>query len=237
MNRKVVVLQLLDRALYKTIGVSRGQYLGDPINVLSHFSEFEANEVLIMDISNSSSPDFEFLKFLGRQCSMPLSYVGKIRSLSDIQRIITLGFERVIIGEAIFETPDLVSQAVNTFGSSTIGIIINYEFKNGRRVIWRKNSHECDTELSSDFLNAFSSRFVGEIILYCISADGTRSGYDLDVIDICPIDVNINLCGGCASIQEIDNNLEKFTKVSFSAGSCFSLLANDSVFLKYSKDL
>lgn len=237
MNRKVVVLQLMDRALYKTVGSSIGQYLGDPVNVLAHFSEFEANEVLIMDISSSATPDFEFLKLLGRHCSMPLSYVGKIKSLEDIERIISLGFERVLIGDAIFEEPDLISKSVNTFGSSTMGVIINYEVRDSRRYLWRKNDKKIVDELTSEWLFGIASENVGEILLYCISADGKYLGYDLDVLNICPSMVNINLCGGCSSISEMEENLINFPKISFSAGSSFSLLPNNSVFLKYSKDL
>lgn len=237
MNRKVVVLQLRDRALYKTVGSTIGQYLGDPVNVLAHFSEFEANEVLIMDISASATPDFEFLKLLGRHCSMPLSYVGKVKSLDDVARIITLGFERVLIGDAVFEDASLLSESVCAFGSSTIGVIVNYEVRNGKRYLWRKSGDNTGVELTADWLSGLASVYVGEILLYCISVDGRRQGYDLDVLNICPSMVNINLCGGCSSIFELDENLRRYPKISFSAGSSFSLLPNNSVFLKYSKDL
>lgn len=237
MNRKVVVLQLLDRALYKTVGSSIGQYLGDPVNVLAHFSEFESNEVLIMDISSSSIPDFEFLKLLGRHCSMPLSYVGKVKSLDDVARIISLGFERVLIGDAIFEDASLLEKSVSAFGCSTMGVIVNYEFKDGKRYVWRKGVESTSYELTAEWLSGLANASVGEILLYCISADGKRKGYDLGVLDLCPSMVNINLCGGCSSISELERNLSNYPKISFSAGSSFSLLPNNSVFLKYSKDL
>ena len=237
MNRKVVVLQLLDRTLYKTVGISIGQYLGDPINVLAHFSEFEANEVLIMDISSSPTPDFEFLRLLGKHCSMPLSYVGSVLKLEDIQKVVTLGFERVLIGDAAYENPAFLSQAVDCFGTSTIGIMVNYQINDGRRVIWRKNKPEYQVELTSEFLLDIACKSVGEIVLYCISSDGRRKGFDFGVLPLCPQSVNVNLCGGCTTIREIDESLEKFENVSFSAGSIFSLLPNNSVFLKYSKDM
>lgn len=237
MNRKVVVLQLINRALYKSVGSRIGQYLGDPINVLAHFSEFEANEVLIMDISSSNIPDFDFLNLLGRHCAMPLSYVGKIKSLDDIEKIIKIGFERVFIGDALFYNTELINESVSAFGSSTMGVIVNYVIRGGRRYLWRKSIKETEIELTEKYLSKIASAHVGEIILYCISADGKRSGFDIDILDICPSTVNINLCGGCSSVLELDKHLITYPKISFSAGSSFSLLPNNSVFLKYSEDL
>lgn len=237
MNRKVVVLQLLNRVFYKTAGTSINQYLGDPINILAHFSEYEANEILIMDISDRESPDFEFLKLLGRHCDMPLSYVGNVCTLKDIQTIINLGFERVLIGEGMYQDPTLIKNAVDYYGTSTIGVIVNYEFKDGKRFVWHKKNLSEHYQLTKNFLSHIASLLVGEIILYCISFDGKRNGFDFDVLSIIPNSVNVNICGGCKSIQQIDESLKLYPMISFSAGTAFSLLPNNSVFLKYDRDL
>ena len=78
---------------------------------------------------------------------------------------------------------------------------------------------------------------MGEIVLYNISADGKRCGYDLDVLDLTPSSTNINLCGGASRVSEINELLELHSQISFSAGTVYSLLPNNSVFLKYDRDL
>jgi imidazole glycerol phosphate synthase subunit HisF len=236
MNRKVVVLQVKNRELYKTCGRGIMQYIGDPVNALSHFSSFEAHEILLMDISDSQMPDYELLQLLGKHCDMPLTYAGKMRDLKSVHKVLRLGFERVCIGDYYHHDPEFIRRLVMEFGSSTISILCNYVISNGERLSWQK---DCRTNnvINKKYLNDLSNTGVGEVILYNISSDGKRSGFDTEILSDLSDMTNWTLCGGAESINEVNSMLASYPLVSFASGSAFTLLKNNSVFLKYKKEL
>ena len=86
-------------------------------------------------------------------------------------------------------------------------------------------------------MNDLSNTGVGEVILYNISSDGQRSGFDTEILSDLSDMTNWTLCGGGESINDVDSMLANYPLVSFAAGSAFTLLKNNSVFLKYKKEL
>ena len=116
-------LLIKDGALVKSINFSNYKYVGDPLNAVRIFNELYVDEIIILDIGaskNNRKPDFELISNISSQCRMPLCYGGGINDLDTIQRLISLGIEKVAIGKSSFDNPELISKASRLVGSQSI---------------------------------------------------------------------------------------------------------------------
>ena len=84
-------------SLIKTVQFSFSHYIGDPINTVRIFNEFEVDEIIVLDIGASKkgqAPDFELISEIASECFMPLCYGGGITTLEDAKKIFDCGAEK-----------------------------------------------------------------------------------------------------------------------------------------------
>src|SRR5712671_2546678 len=84
--------------LVKTVNFSNPKYVGDPINAVKIFNEKEVDEIIVVDIDASvhqRQPDYAMIGNLATECRMPLCYGGGVKTVEQIERIISLGVEKV----------------------------------------------------------------------------------------------------------------------------------------------
>ena len=100
----------------------------DPINIVKLFNDKEAYELAILDISATperKSPDFNYLSEIAGECFMPIGYGGGIRAVQDIRKVLSMGYEKVIINAEAVRSPDLVQKGSKEFGSQSIVVSID----------------------------------------------------------------------------------------------------------------
>src|SRR5688500_12466206 len=117
-TRIIPCLQMINGSLVKTIKFRNHRYIGDPVNTVRIFNELEMDELCFLDIrvyAEKREPDYELLAQIAEECFMPLSYGGGIKTVEAAHRILTIGFEKVIVNTHAFENPDFIRELVNTF--------------------------------------------------------------------------------------------------------------------------
>jgi len=140
--RIIPVLLLNKDHLVKSVGFKDYRYIGDPINAVRIFNEFEADELVFLDVSatkNKRVISLDVIKDIGEEANMPFCVGGGIQQLSQIREIISAGAEKVIIGSYAVVNPDFVKQASTEFGSSTVTVCIDVK----KKAIWKRTSLEC----------------------------------------------------------------------------------------------
>ena len=110
--RLIPTLLVKDKGLVKTVGFSKPKYVGDPINAVRIFNEKHVDELIVADIDASREqrePDYKLISNLASECRMPLCYVGGVKRLDQIERIISLGVEKIGLDEnnAVVTTMDV----------------------------------------------------------------------------------------------------------------------------------
>ena len=131
-TRLMPCLLMSNGALVKTIRFKEGSYVGDPVNAVRIFNQKEVDELILLDIhatTHSRGIDFETLEKVVSECFMPICYGGGVRTLEDMRRLYTLGIEKVSLGAAAFEVPDLVRQASSEFGAQAV--VVTLDVKKG----------------------------------------------------------------------------------------------------------
>lgn len=220
------MLQLADGNLVKSIKFTDFRYLGEPINAVRIFNDKECDELVVIDVLASrekSSINYALLNELAEEAFMPMTYGGGIKNLEQIGRLLKIGYEKVIINSGALDDKMLIQKAVGKFGQSTIIAGIDYDHGLfGEQICFKGNSRKVRTGVL-ERVNLMESFGVGEILLSCVSRDGTYKGYDektiVAVTENCSIPVTV-ACGA-SSLADIAG-LAKHSKASgFVAGSIF----------------
>ena len=116
-------LLIEDGAMVKTRKFGKRIYLGDPINVINLFNQFEVDEIVLLDIGASMrgiEPDLELITRLAEECWVPLAYGGGITTMGQIEKIILAGVEKVVLGAAVAKSFDLLKEAAKEFGNQSV---------------------------------------------------------------------------------------------------------------------
>jgi cyclase len=161
---------------------------GDPVEVAARYEADGADELVFLDITASHEGRSIMLDVVRRTADtifMPLTVGGGIRTLDDATALIQAGAEKVSINSSAVRTPELISQISRKFGSCATVVNIDPKRvqKEGREV-WEVhiNGGRIGTGLEAVAWAQEVERLgAGEIVLTCMDADGTQSGYDLEM--------------------------------------------------------
>jgi len=224
--RVIPVLLLKDAGLCKTQKFKNPKYVGDPINAVKIFNDKEVDELVFLDITASlenKEPPYKLLSEIAGECFMPLCYGGGITSLDVIRRIITLGVEKISLNTIAAENPDVVKQASDMFGRSTIVVSIDAK-KNfwGKHEVFIKGG-SINTGIPVVRLAVELNKMgAGEIILNSIDRDGMMNGYDLELLHSVSKEVNIPViaCGGAGNTSHFAEAIQRGAS-AVAAGSMF----------------
>ena len=225
-NRVIPCLLIEDENLVKTKKFKDPVYVGDPINAVKVFNDKEVDEIIILDISKSTSihgPNFELIESIASECFMPLAYGGGIRSMEHISQLTSLGVEKIVLNTVLNKDPELVKRAVARFGSQAIiaGVDIKKDFFYRQRVFINGGKEKINTNVIS-YCQQIEQLGVGEIFLTSIDSEGCENGYDFKLIKEVSSVVGVPLVanGGARNLDDILNVTMNYG-ASAAAGSMF----------------
>lgn len=184
--RVIPALLLRGESLVKTIQFDKYNYIGDPINTVRIFNELEVDELTILDITatrEQERPNFKLLENIANECFMPLSYGGGLKTFEDVQTIFNIGFEKVVINSANFESPSLIEKISEVYGTQAVVASIDYK----KNLFGKNHVYSHDGTLKQSFnpkqlAIELEKRGAGEILLTSMDLDGTWKGFDIKTI-------------------------------------------------------
>lgn len=195
---------------------------GDPVNLAKFYNSEGADELIFLDIKASSDKRNTLLKVVrrvAREVFIPFTVGGGIRSIDDILATLSAGADKVSINSAAVKNPELINQTSLKFGSQCIVVAIDAK-KVGRTWVVYINGGRIETKLNAvNWAIEVAKRGAGEILLTSMDQDGTKQGFDLELIKQISSKINIPVIasGGAGS--------EKDFKEVFSQGLADAALA------------
>lgn len=201
-TRIIPVLLWDRRGLCKPISFKRpGRFVGSLMSAAMLYENRTCDELILLDIDatpKNRPPRFEEIKQFTSKLFCPVSIGGGIRSLEDIQKLLKSGADKVVIRS--HASPDFIREASKKFGAQCIVVAIDYTWATfedvGMVALRAKHVEQCGA---------------GEIILTNQERDGTRIGYDLEVLKLVCKTVRIPVIanGGCSGPRDMLSALEE----------------------------
>jgi cyclase len=238
--RIIPVLLLKGNVLVKTEKFKDPVYIGDPINAIRIFNDLRADELVFLDIEASRQGrciSAEFVKACGEEANMPFAVGGGITSIEQIRQLLQAGAEKVIIGRAAFTHPEFVKQACNEFGTSTIAVCMDVK-KNwlGKYQVVTLNASESTGIEPVCYAQKMEQLGIGEIIVQSVDRDGTRSGYDVELLKQVnkAIHIPVIALSGASSVHDMQWARHHAAVSALAAGSMFVFYGkNKGVLIQY----
>lgn len=225
--RIIPILLLKNKGLVKSTRFKDYNYIGDPLNAVKIFNDLRADELVFLDILASKEKriiDLSFVEKVGDECNMPFSVGGGIKNLKEIKAILNAGAEKVIINTAAAENSDLIKEASDEFGSSTIVVSIDVK-KNlfGKESTYTLSGTKSTGYSPVSFARLMEEKGAGEILINSIDRDGVMNGYDISLIKKISEAVTIPViaCGGAGDLSHISDSINLGLASAAAAGSLF----------------
>lgn len=220
--RIIACLLVHDGGLTKTVRFGAHKYVGDPLNAVRILNEKEVDELAVFDIDATTQgrePDYGLIRGLAAECRMPLTYGGGVKTVEQVERIVSLGVEKVALSAAAVSSPSLISDAAARVGSQSVVVVIDVK---KRGVFTHNGTRDAGMDPAS-FAAQVEAAGAGEIVVNAIDRDGTQEGYDLDLIARVREAVTLPLTalGGAGSLNDMEKLIERFGIVGAAAGSLF----------------
>ena len=224
-TRIIPCLQLINESLVKTVQFRKHVYIGDPINTVRIFNELEVDELCFLDIRATVQKrpvNFKVLEEISNECFMPLSYGGGIKDFETAKKILSIGFEKIVVNTHAIRDPDFITRLSEHFGNqSVIGSI------DIKKDIWGKykvytNDGTTKTKFEPmEWSVELERRGAGELLITSMDRDGTWKGYDTDLINKITEAVNVPVIanGGAGSIEDIENVVKRGNASAVALGS------------------
>lgn len=183
-KRIIPCLDVNDGRVVKGVNFVNLQDAGDPVEIAAAYDKAGADEVVFLDITASSDNRgtvVDMVRKVAENVFIPFTVGGGIRTVEDFKVLLREGADKISINSSAINTPRLISDAADKFGSQCVVVAIDARrrsdgsgwnvFKNGGRI---------DTGLDAvEWAMKANQLGAGEILLTSMDCDGTKAGYDI----------------------------------------------------------
>ncbi|MBR3810927.1 MAG: imidazole glycerol phosphate synthase subunit HisF [Agathobacter sp.] len=181
---------------------------GDPVEIAAAYDKAGADELVFLDITASSDNRgtvVDMVRRVAEKVFIPFTVGGGIRTVEDFKVLLREGADKISINSSAINTPELISNAADRFGSQCVVVAIDArrrEDGSGWNVY--KNGGRIDTGLDAiEWAMKADKMGAGEILLTSMDCDGTKAGYDIELTRLISQNVSIPvIASGGAGTKE-----------------------------------
>lgn len=217
--RLIPVLLLKKGHLVRSESFEIHQILGNPINEVKRFNEWNVDELIYLDISDEDSYDMrrddhkvqnmsdplQILDEVSKTCFMPLTWGGRIRSYEDAHARISRGADKITINSEAYKQPKLIGSIAKTFGNQAVVASVDAKLVgDGKYDVFIERGKTSIGLSPVQWAKQLETMGAGEILLQSIDRDGIGEGYDLELIHQVSSAVRIPViaCSGVGNYED-----------------------------------
>ena len=214
-KRIIPCLDVRDGRVVKGIQFEGLRDAGDPVEQAMRYDAERADELCFLDITASHEGRSSMLEVIRRTADsvfIPFTVGGGVRSVEDFNAILGAGADKVSVNTAALEDPALVARAAEHFGSQCVVVAIDARSSESSESGYEVFTHGGRRAAGLDaveWARRVESLGAGEILLTSMDRDGTRDGYDLDLLRAVSGAVRIPVIasGGAGALEHLDAGL------------------------------
>ncbi|MBX3093552.1 MAG: imidazole glycerol phosphate synthase subunit HisF [Cryobacterium sp.] len=188
MSVSVRVIPCLDVAagrVVKGVNFLNLEDAGDPVELARRYGEQGADELTFLDVTatvDDRSTTYDIVSATAEQVFIPLTVGGGVRSAEDVARLLGAGADKIGVNSGAIARPDLIDEIADRFGAQVVVLSLDVK-RSGRGFIVTTHGGRVETDRDAlEWAREAIERGAGELLVNSIDADGTRDGYDLELI-------------------------------------------------------
>jgi cyclase len=210
--RIIPCLDVADGRVVKGVNFQNLVDAGDPVELASYYAENGADEITFLDISASKDDKktiIDVVKKTAEAVFVPLTVGGGIRSVEDVDLLLRAGADKVSINTSAISNPDLINAISKRFGSQVLVISIDARRTSEKFAVsgFEVTTHGGSKSAGLDALawtKQAVERGAGEVLLNSMDKDGTKDGFDLELISLIKKNISVPLIasGGAGKVSD-----------------------------------
>jgi cyclase len=158
---------------------------GDPVELARKYYEQGADEVTFLDVKatvDNRETMYDMVQQTAEQVFIPLTVGGGVRSAEDVAKLLGHGADKVGVTSAAIARPELIGEIADRFGAQVLVLSLDVKRHEGRYVVTTHGGRETTDFDALDWAREAIDRGAGELLVNSIDADGTKQGFDLELI-------------------------------------------------------
>lgn len=187
-TRVIPCLDVAGGRVVKGVNFLNLQDAGDPVELAALYAQQGADELTFLDVTATTDgrgTTYDLVTRTAEQVFIPLTVGGGVRSVDDVRRLLACGADKVGVNSAAISRPELIDEIADAFGSQVL--VLSLDIKRSPRTEsgFVVTTHGGRTETDLDALQWASdavARGAGELLVNSMDADGTKQGFDLELI-------------------------------------------------------
>lgn len=237
-KRIIACLDIANGKVVKGIKFDNHEIIGNAIELAEKYCKEGVNELVLYDIlasANNNEIDIKMIENIAKTINVPFCVAGNIDSCKKVEMCLKIGADKVSINSPALKNPDLIDEIVKNFGSSTL--VVGVDTKNGE--IYKNTGNVEKTEKCKigvfDWVKEVENRGAGEIVVNSMSFDGTKNGFDIELLDKITklIKVPVIASGGAGKIEDF---IEVFKRTAVSGALGASVFHKNLIDIKELKE-
>ena len=210
--RIIPCLDVADGRVVKGVNFQNLVDAGDPVELARYYAENGADEITFLDISASKDDKKTIIDVVQKTAEavfVPLTVGGGIRSVEDVDLLLRAGADKVSINTSAISNPDLINAISKRFGSQVLVMSIDARRTNEKFAVsgFEVTTHGGSKSAGLDALawtKQAVERGAGEVLLNSMDKDGTKDGFDLELISLIKKNISVPLIasGGAGKVSD-----------------------------------
>jgi cyclase len=224
-KRIIPCLDVKDGRTVKGVNFIDLKDAGDPVELAVQYSNQGADELVFLDISATNEGRktmIDLVKDIANNINIPFTIGGGISEIRDAEALLNAGADKISINSAAVRTPNLISDLAKAFGKQFVVVAVdtrNFEEKNYVHLNGGRIKTEYETE---DWVKQAEDLGAGEILLTSMDHDGTKNGFDCDLLKKINQNLSIPLIAS-GGAGKIDDFVDVFQKTGVDAALAASV--------------
>ncbi len=186
---------------------------GNPVVQAQYYYQEKADELCFLDISATQENRqnmFDMVKKVASTCFIPFTVGGGIKEIADFLTLMRCGADKVSINSSAISNPALITEAANKFGSQCVVVALDVKKTNNGYEVFSHGGTKPTNLNAINWAIKVQQLGAGEILLTSMDKDGTKTGYDLNLIKEITSKVSIPVIasGGVGSLIDLADGLK-----------------------------
>jgi len=199
---------------------------GDPVEVAKKYDSEGADEITFLDITASHEGRDTMLSVVEKVANevfIPLTVGGGVSDFNDVRDLLSVGADKVTINTAAVSNPNIINDVTEKIGRQCIVIAVDVKKIDNEYFVFTHGGRKNSMLSAYDWCMECQKRGAGEILLTSMDKDGTKDGFDLEILNTISTDLNIPLIasGGAGKLEHLHEAITKGNADAVLAASIF----------------